>query len=78
MHCQTAVIVTSISPPTPLLHALAQGCRAAGFRFLVVGDTKSPSDFALDGCDFLSIAAQNDSGFGFARLEEEPQHCYVA
>lgn len=68
MHARTAVIVTSISPPTPLLRALADGCRAAGFRFVVVGDTKSPPDFALDGCDFLSIRAQNDSGFAFARL----------
>jgi hypothetical protein len=68
MHARTAVIVTSISPPTSLLRALAEGCRAAGFRFVVVGDTKSPPDFALDGCDFLSIRAQNDSGFAFARL----------
>src|SRR5262249_44258001 len=65
---RTAVIVTSISPPTPLLRALADGCRAAGFRFLLVGDTKSPADFALDGCDYLGIAAQNESGFAFARL----------
>jgi len=68
MNCRIAVIVTSISPPTPLLRALAEGCRAAGFRFLVVGDTKSPPDFALDGCDFLDIGAQRDSGFAFAKL----------
>jgi hypothetical protein len=65
---RTAVIVTSISPPTPLLQALADGCRTAGFRFLLVGDTKSPPDFNLNGCEFLSVAAQNESGFAFARL----------
>jgi len=64
----TAVIVTSINPPTPALRALAEGCRAAGFRFIVVGDTKSPLDFALDGCDFLNIDSQYDSGLAFARL----------
>jgi hypothetical protein len=68
MPIRTAAVVTSISPPTPVLQALAQGCRAAGFRFLLVGDTKSPPDFALEGCAFLSIAAQNESGFAFARL----------
>ena len=68
MSVRTALIVTSINPPTPLLHALARGCRAAGFRFLLVGDTKSPSDFALEGCEFLSIQAQHESAFAFARL----------
>ena len=68
MNAQTAVIVTSISPPTAILQSLADGCRAAGFRFLLVGDTKSPSEFALDGCDFLDMAAQHRSGFAFAKL----------
>lgn len=68
MIARTAVIVTSINPPTAILRALADGCRAAGFRFLIVGDTKSPPEFALDGCDFLDIAAQHRSGFAFAKL----------
>jgi hypothetical protein len=68
MNCRTAVIVTSISPPTPSLRALAEGCGVAGFRFLVVGDTKSPPDFALEGCDFLDIGLQRKSGFAFAKL----------
>jgi hypothetical protein len=72
MNRQTALIVTSISPPSPPLRALAAGCRAAGFRFLVVGDTKSPPDFALDGCDFLGIDAQRKSELAFAR------HCPIA
>jgi hypothetical protein len=68
MRARTTVIVTSINPPTPILRALTDGCRAAEFRFLVVGDTKSPPDFALDGCDFLDIGAQRESGFAFAKL----------
>lgn len=68
MNARTAVIVTSINSPTPILRALADGCRAAGFRFLVVGDTKSPPGFTLDGCDFLDIASQHRSGFALAKL----------
>jgi hypothetical protein len=68
MSARTAVIVTSINSPTPILRALADGCRAAGFRFLVVGDSKSPPEFALDGCEFLDIAAQHRSGFALAKL----------
>lgn len=62
----TALVVTSINPPTPILRALAEGAVAAGFDFVLAGDTKSPSDFALDGCLFLDIAAQQETGFAFA------------
>jgi hypothetical protein len=68
MNAQTAVIVTSINPPTAILRALADGCHAAGFRFLVVGDTKSPPEFVLDGCSFLDIETQHRSGFALAKL----------
>ncbi len=64
----TALIVTSINPPNPVMTALRDGARENGVRFLVVGDTKSPSDFKLDGCDFLDIAAQQATGLKFAGL----------
>src|SRR4051794_30222527 len=62
-----AVVVTSINRPTTALHALAQGCGGAGQRFILVGDTKSPPDFVLDGCEFFDIASQLASGLAFAR-----------
>lgn len=63
-----AIVVTSISPPNRVLDAIAQGARGAGFEFLVMGDTKSPEDFNLEGCEFHSVARQEESGFSFARL----------
>jgi hypothetical protein len=63
-----AIVVTSISPPNRVLQEIARGAQGAGFDFLVMGDTKSPADFQLEGCDFHSIAQQEESGFAFARL----------
>lgn len=65
---QIAVVVTSISPPNQSLRALAEGSLATGANFIVVGDTKSPSDFSLEGCDFYDVARQQESGFGYAKL----------
>src|ERR1700687_4676258 len=68
MSGSVSLIVTSINRPTAAMHALGQGCRAAGMRLVVVGDTKSPADFALDGGAFLDIASQLGSGLAFARF----------
>ncbi len=63
-----SIVVTSIYPPTPAMLALAAGSKAFGIAFLVIGDTKSPPDFSLDGAQFLDIDAQHASGFRLARL----------
>jgi len=71
----TALVVTSINGPNPAMRALASGCLEVGWDFVVAGDSKSPSDFAVDGCRFLSLAAQQDSGFALGRLC--PQRSYT-
>ena len=64
----TALVVTSIHAPNEALRELAAGCRGAGWDFVVAGDAKSPPDFALDSCRFLSIEAQRSSGFALAAV----------
>jgi hypothetical protein len=64
---QTALIVTSISAPNPVLRSLATGATTHGWDFIVTGDTKSPPDFELDGCRFLSVADQEASPFELGR-----------
>ena len=54
----TALVVTSISAPNAVLQSLAEGSVRHGWDFIVTGDTKSPDTFELEGCRFLSIAAQ--------------------
>ena len=46
------VVVTSINSPNQAMIRSAKGCLADGDRFIVVGDTKSPADFQLDGCSY--------------------------
>jgi hypothetical protein len=50
------------------MKACAQTCIQKGIDFIVVGDTKSPADFNLDGCKFISIDEQMDLGGELARL----------
>jgi hypothetical protein len=62
------IVVTSISPPNKVLREIAAGSASNGFDFIVIGDTKSPSDCQLDECDFPSVARQQAIAFSFARL----------
>lgn len=45
-----AIIVTSINAPNLVMESLAKGAVQANQNFIVVGDTKSPEDFQLNGC----------------------------
>jgi STELLO glycosyltransferases len=68
MTLRTALVVTSISAPNPVLKSLAAGSLAHGWDFVVAGDTKSPETFELDGCRFLSVAAQQAGDHELGRL----------
>lgn len=63
-----AVVVTTINAPNAVLGEIARGSAAAGWDFLVIGDTKSPADFALEGADFYSVERQLQTGGSFAAL----------
>ena len=67
----TALIVTTINPPNAAMRALAAGCIGHGWDFIVAGDSKSPDDFRLDGCRFLSLEAQRESGFSHGECSPE-------
>lgn len=64
-----ALIITSIANDQhPVLQLFAKECRKRDVPFIVIGDTKSPDNFALDGCDFWSVDRQKQLPFSFARL----------
>ncbi|MDQ6626294.1 MAG: STELLO glycosyltransferase family protein [Verrucomicrobiota bacterium] len=65
---RSAIVVTSISAPNNVLRAIATGAQENGFEFVVIGDSKSPAEFELGGCDFHSLDRQRSSGFRFAEL----------
>ena len=68
---KTTLVVTSIAAPTECMRQLAAGARKRAIPFYCVGDAPSPPDFALDGCDFLSLAVQKQLPFAFARIAPE-------
>lgn len=61
------LIITSIQAPNPVMREFAESCAANGFEFVVIGDSKSPPGFALDGCRFLDLEAQRSTALSFAK-----------
>jgi len=65
---KVAIIVTSIAAPNLVLKTLALGCSQKNYHFIVIGDSKSPPDFHIDGCEFYSLQRQKELGFKFPQL----------
>ena len=64
-----ALVITSInSAENKILQEYAKKAPKHGFRFIVVGDEKSPDNFELSGCEFLSLKDQLNSGFELAKI----------
>lgn len=60
---KTTLVITSIADAShPVLRLFAAEAHRRGVRFIVIGDTKSPSDFHIDGCEHYSIARQMELG----------------
>jgi hypothetical protein len=60
------LVITSIQTPNRIMRAFADQCSQHGFEFIVVGDTKSPKDFHIDGCRFLAVNDPMLDDFEFA------------
>lgn len=68
MSGKTALVITSISNPNPVLNSYAEGSLKNNLDFIVIGDVKSPQEFDLQGCDFWDIDRQKSLEFNLARL----------
>jgi len=63
----TCLVITSIANDAhPVLKQYAVDTQKNGVSFIVIGDTKSPAQFDLEGCDFYSIERQQTLGFSLA------------
>lgn len=61
------LVITSIaSQDHPVLKVFASETVKNGIQFIVIGDSKSPAEFNLEGCDFYSIADQQALPFKLA------------
>ncbi|MFL5764623.1 MAG: STELLO glycosyltransferase family protein [Bacteroidia bacterium] len=64
-----SLIITSIANDQhPVLKQFAKECKEHNTSFIVIGDTKSPSAFALEGCDFWSVEQQLTLPFELAKI----------
>ncbi len=69
MNEKTSIVITSIAGPDhPVLNLFAEECSLRRIPFVVAGDVKSPGDFAIPGCDFLSVDAQKKLSFHVSAL----------
>lgn len=65
----TYLIITSIAGQDhPVLKRLSVESLQHGVHFIVIGDTKSPKEFQIDGCDFYSIERQQNLSFRLAKI----------
>jgi hypothetical protein len=69
-----AVVITSIAAPNAVLCAIAKDCQHQKIPFYLIGDTKSPATFTLDGCQFYSLAQQRASAFTLAQICPEKHY----
>jgi hypothetical protein len=63
-----AVVLTSISEPNEVMRNIALDCSRLKMDFYVIGDTKSPANFHIDGCTFLNINDQLALDLQFSKL----------
>lgn len=65
---KTFLIITSIANhDNPVLKEIASEASIRNVPFIVMGDTKSPKEFRLSGCDFYSIEKQQAMNFELAK-----------
>jgi hypothetical protein len=63
-----AVVITTINHPTHAVRSIQARSGELPSPFYVIGDSKSPPDFSLNGAHYFDLPAQYDTGFSFARL----------
>lgn len=69
MDQSTSLVITSIQDHgNKVLKNYAIACAEKKIRFIVAGDTKSPKDFKLPGCEYLGIPEQEALPFFLAKL----------
>src|SRR5215213_1418474 len=63
----TFLVITSIAgSDNPVLKQIAKEAKQHSVPLIVIGDTKSPADFNLEGCDFYSVEKQKSLSWDLA------------
>ena len=71
----TALVITSIAnQDNKVLRKYAELCGQKEIPFILIGDTKSPKDFALESCSFYALEAQKKLDFKLAEIMPEKKY----
>ena len=65
---KTLIITSIANDQHPILQQFAKECKTHDIPFIVIGDTKSPAEFELEGCDFWSVDRQQTLPFELATI----------
>lgn len=65
---KVSIIITSISAPNAVMKSIAADAIKNNVDFFVIGDSKSPADFSIEGCRFYSIDEQIKLPFKLAKI----------
>jgi hypothetical protein len=68
MHNSITIVVTSVFEPNAAMRELARGAKQNRWNFIIVGDSKSPANFFLDGPQFFDLETQKKLPYQLARL----------
>ncbi len=69
MSVKKTLIITSIADDKhPILTQFAKECKERNVDYIVIGDTKSPSEFKMEGCDYWSVDRQLTLPFELAKI----------
>jgi len=63
MNREISLVITTINPPNEVLKTWARECGTREIHFIVIGDQRTPTDFSIEGCDFVDIGHQAELGF---------------
>jgi hypothetical protein len=65
---KTLIITSIANDKHPILNQFAIDCKNKNIDYIVIGDTKSPAEFQLEGCDFWSVDRQQTLPFDLAKI----------
>jgi hypothetical protein len=66
---RTFLVITSIANQEhPVLNLYAKDSQKHNISFIVIGDSKSPNEFNITGCDFYSLERQISLNFALSKI----------
>ncbi|MEO5572812.1 MAG: STELLO glycosyltransferase family protein [Bacteroidia bacterium] len=74
MNYRNALVITSIAAPNEALKKYAIESAKHKVHYIVIGDSKSPKDFDLRGCDFYSIERQKQLPYSICKILPEKKY----